>query len=100
MNRYRITLLQTAEGVNLKKDKVKDLVTVLLWADNEKDARQNAEKVAGALAVPAHIGMLEYVILDIVIEKDVSDSKKVRAILEKRSKKDPLLRKLVRKPAL
>jgi hypothetical protein len=62
MKRYRIELLGTAEGVNLKKDKSKDIVVIILWEENKKKAREAANKIASALAVSTHIGMLEYLI--------------------------------------
>jgi hypothetical protein len=62
MKRYRIELLGTAEGVNLKKDKSKDIVVIILWEENKKKAREAANKIALALAVPTHIGTLEYLV--------------------------------------
>ncbi len=65
MNRYRIELLQTAEGINYKKDKTKDIVVVFLWAENPKKAREEARKIANALAVDTYIGVLEYIIKNV-----------------------------------
>lgn len=62
MKRYRIELLGTAEGVNLKKDKTEDIVVIFLWEKNKKKAEEVAEKIAAALAVPTHIGTLEYLV--------------------------------------
>ncbi len=59
---YMIEMLETAEGVNLKKDKTRDLVIVFLWAENKKKAEEFAGKIARALDVPTYVGMLEYVI--------------------------------------
>ena len=65
MNRYRIELLGTAEGINLKKDKTKDAVTIFLQAKNEKEARKFAAKIAVALAISTHIGMLEHIVMSV-----------------------------------
>ncbi len=65
MKYYRIQLLGTAEGVNLKKDKSKDIITVFLWAENGRKARELARKMAASLAVPTHVGMLEYIVKSI-----------------------------------
>lgn len=62
MRYYRIELLETAEGMNYAKDKTKDIVIVYLWAKNKKKARELADKIARALDVGTHIGVLEYVI--------------------------------------
>lgn len=62
MRRYRITLLSTAEGINLKKDKTRDTVLIFLWAKDKNAARAEARKIADALAVPTHVGTIEYVI--------------------------------------
>jgi len=87
MERYRIELLQTAEGVNLKKDKTEDMVTVLLWAEDEKSAWESAEKIAKGLEVPTHMGMLDFVILSVNLEKELPITK-IERVMSKRSKKD------------
>ena len=69
MKHYRIELLQTAEGMNLKKDKTEDTVIILLWADNLKQAKKFAEKIAEALYVSTHVGGLEYVIKSVKLYK-------------------------------
>lgn len=69
MKRYRIELLQTAEGVNLKKDKNKDIIVILLWAENREKAKELAGKIAVALAVPTYAGMLECVIRKVKLIK-------------------------------
>ena len=67
MKRYRIELLQTAEGINLKKDKTKDKIIVFLWAENQTEAERLANKIAKALDVPTHAGMLEYVVKSVLV---------------------------------
>ena len=65
MKRYRIELLGTAEGINLKKDKTKDTVTIFLWAKNTKEAREFADKIAASLAISTHIGLLEHIVTSV-----------------------------------
>ena len=62
MKRYRIELLQTAEGINFKKDKTEDIVIVLLWSPNITKARESAKKIADALCIGTYAGILEYVV--------------------------------------
>ena len=44
--RYRIELLETAEGINFKKDKTKDILIVFLWAEGLWEAKKSANKIA------------------------------------------------------
>lgn len=83
MKRYRIELLQTAEGVNLKKDKTRDLVIIFLWAENLKKVREFANKIIAASAVPTHIGTLEYVVKSIIPCEGLRLTKKEREMLKK-----------------
>ncbi|MDO8429782.1 MAG: hypothetical protein Q7S73_00235 [bacterium] len=69
MKHYRIELLQTAEGINLRKDKTEDIIVVLLWSLDIKKARESAKKIADALLISTHVGNLEYIVKSIRLYK-------------------------------
>jgi len=86
MKRYRIELLQTAEGVNLKRDKTKDTIIIFLWAENQIEAERLANKIAKALDVPTYVGMLEYVVKSVLVVPGGLSEKEERML--KKSKRD------------
>lgn len=60
--RYRIELLETADGVNLKLDRTEDVVIVFLWEKNLTEANNSAHKIAASLSIALPMGSLEYII--------------------------------------
>ena len=60
--KYRIELLSTADGINLKTDRTADTVIIFLWEKDLSEANKSAHKIAAALSFGCHIGMIEYII--------------------------------------
>lgn len=62
--RYRVEFKAWVDGVLEGKSK-EDKVVLLIWAYNDKQARDIAEKVSKSLCIATHMGPIEYPIKSI-----------------------------------